>query len=83
VEEALQRTAAEAEGTVAVVSSGGPIGFAASHLLTGDGSLWAAFNRVAVNTGVTKLLTGRSGITLSTYNDHSHLEHDRALITYR
>ena len=83
VEKALQRTAADAQGTVAVVSSGGPIGFAASHLLAGDGSVWAAFNRVAVNTGVTKLLTGRSGITLSAYNDHSHLEHDRALITYR
>lgn len=83
VDDALQRTAGDAEGTIAVVSSGGPIGFVASQLLTGDGSLWAALNRVAVNTGATKLVTGRSGITLSTYNDHSHLEHDRQLITYR
>lgn len=83
VGEALRRTAADAEGTVLVVSSGGPVGLVASQLLAGDGSLWAPLNRVAVNTGVTKLVTGRSGITLSTYNDHSHLEHDRELITYR
>lgn len=80
---ALARTAEDAEGTVVVVSSGGPIGFVASQLLAGDAALWATFNRVAVNTGVTKLFTGRSGVTLSTYNDHSHLEHDRELITYR
>ncbi len=83
VDAALRRTADQAEGTVVVVSSGGPIGLVASRLLAGDGSLWVALNRVAVNTGVTKLLTGRSGVTLSTYNEHSHLEHDRSLVTYR
>ena len=83
VNEALRRTAAGAEGTVLVVSSGGPIALAASHLLTGDGSLWAQLNRVSVNTAVTKLVTGRSGITLSSFNEHSHLEHDRSLLTYR
>jgi broad specificity phosphatase PhoE len=83
VDEALRRTAEDAKGTVVVVSSGGPIGLVASHLLAGDASLWVPLNRVAVNTAVTKLVTGRSGITLSTYNEHSHLEHDRALLTYR
>jgi broad specificity phosphatase PhoE len=83
VDEALRRTAKDAEGTVVVVSSGGPIGLVASHLLAGDASLWVPLNRVAVNTAVTKLVTGRSGITLSTYNEHSHLEHDRRLLTYR
>jgi broad specificity phosphatase PhoE len=83
VDAALRRTADQAEGTVVVVSSGGPIGLVASRLLAGDGSLWVALNRVAVNTGVTKLLTGRSGVTLSTYNEHSHLEHDRSMVTYR
>lgn len=83
VDDALRRTAGAAEETVVIVSSGGPVGLIASHLLAGDASLWAPLNRVAVNTGVTKVLTGRSGITLSTYNDHSHLEHDRELITYR
>lgn len=87
VDGALRRTvdAASAQhgGTVLVVSSGGPIGLVASHLLVGDASLWATLNRVAVNTAVTKLVTGRSGITLSTFNEHSHLEHDRDLVTYR
>jgi len=83
VHAALRRTADQAEGTVVVVSSGGPIGLVASHLLAGDASLWTQLNRVAVNTAVTKLVTGRSGVTLSTYNEHSHLEHDRSLVTYR
>jgi broad specificity phosphatase PhoE len=83
VDEALRRTAKDTEGTAVVVSSGGPIGLVASHLLAGDASLWVPLNRVAVNTAVTKLVTGRSGITLSTYNEHSHLEHDRAMVTYR
>jgi broad specificity phosphatase PhoE len=83
VDDALQRTVGAAEGTVLVVSSGGPIASVASHLLAGDSSLWQGLNRVAVNTAVTKLITGRSGVTLSTFNDHGHLEHDRQLVTYR
>lgn len=85
VVEALLRTAALSpdRGTVLVVSSGGPIGLAASHLLAGDASLWPVLNRVAVNTAVSKVLHGRSGLTLSSYNEHAHLEHDRTLLTYR
>jgi broad specificity phosphatase PhoE len=85
VTDGLRRTAGLApdRGTVLVVSSGGPIGLAASHLLAGDTSLWPQLNKVAVNTALTKVLNGRSGLTLSTYNEHSHLEHDRALVTYR
>lgn len=80
---ALQRAAESASGTVLVVSSGGPIGLVASHLLAGDASLWAQLNRVAVNTAVTKVISGRSGLHLSTFNAHGHLEHDRSLVTYR
>lgn len=83
VDDALRRTTDAAEGTVLVVSSGGPIALVVSHLLVGDASLWARLNRVAVNSAMTKLVTGRSGVTLSTFNEHSHLEHDRALVTYR
>ena len=71
------------KGTALVVTSGGPIGLAASHLLAGDASLWVPLNKVAVNTAVTKVINGRSGLTLSSYNDHSHVEHDRRLLTYR
>lgn len=85
VDGALRRTAevVTAGGTVVVVSSGGPIGLAASHLLAGDSSLWANLNKVAVNTGVTKVISGSRGLTLATYNEHTHLEHDRAMLTYR
>jgi broad specificity phosphatase PhoE len=70
-------------GTAVVVTSGGPIGLAASHLLVGDTSLWMALNKVAVNSAVTKVISGRSGLTLSSYNEHSHVEHDHRLLTYR
>ena len=70
-------------GTAVVVTSGGPIGLAVSHLLAGDTSLWSQLNKVAVNTAVTKVINGRSGLTLSSYNDHAHVEHDRRLLTYR
>lgn len=85
VGDALDRAAAALplRGTVLVVSSGGPIGLAASQVLAGDASLWAPLNRVAVNTAVTKVINGRSGLNLSTYNDHSHVEHDSDLLTYR
>jgi broad specificity phosphatase PhoE len=75
--------AATGGGSVLVVSSGGPIAVVASQLLSGGPELWAPLNRVAVNTAVTKVISGRSGLTLSTYNTHDHLEHERALVTYR
>jgi broad specificity phosphatase PhoE len=85
VDAALRRAAdlVPERGTLVVVSSGGPIGLAASHLLAGDASLWGTLNRVAVNTGMTKVINGRSGLTLATYNEHSHVEHDSRLLTYR
>jgi broad specificity phosphatase PhoE len=85
IQAALGAAAAQTpeKGTAVVVTSGGPIGLAVSHLLAGDASLWAQLNKVAVNTAVTKLVNGRTGLTLSSYNDHSHVEHDRRLLTYR
>lgn len=80
---ALERAAAATTGTDLVVSSGGPIALVTSQLLAGDASLWGQLNRVAVNTAVTKVISGRSGLNLSTFNTHTHLEHDRALVTYR
>lgn len=80
---ALERAAEATTGTDLVVSSGGPIGLVTSHILAGDASLWAQLNRVAVNTAVTKVISGRSGLHLSAFNTHTHLEHDRSLVTYR
>lgn len=74
----------EQGGTSLVVTSGGPIAALTSLALTGEATLWSALNEVTVNTSVTKLLVGRRPRpTLLSFNDHSHLEHDRTLITYR
>lgn len=71
---------------ILVVSSGGPIAMAAGLITAGQhfpAALWSSFNRVTVNTGVTKVLSGRSGLSLSTFNEHTHVESDSRLLTYR
>lgn len=69
-------------GEAAVVfSSGGPISLIAAHLLTGDSTLWPKLNSVIINTGVTKIVTGRAGRTLLSFNEHGHLPAE--LVTYR
>ena len=70
--------------TAVVVTSGGAIAAAVGTLLGAPAEVFAALNRVLVNTSVTKLAIGASGTTVVSFNDHSHLETiDRALITYR
>ncbi|MEU7907377.1 histidine phosphatase family protein [Actinoplanes sp. NPDC049118] len=75
---------------IIAVSSGGPIAMAVALLTAGPqadpatlATTWTALNRVAVNTGVTKLVAGRQGLWMSTYNEHTHLEADPRLLTYR
>ena len=36
-----------------------------------------------INASITKIITGHMGTNMVTFNDHAHLETDRALITYR
>jgi broad specificity phosphatase PhoE len=82
---AAERVAAAvpAKGTAAVITSGGPIGVLTARLLAGQPATWSRFNSVTVNTGVTKLITGRSGLSVVSFNDHTHLESDARLLTYR
>jgi broad specificity phosphatase PhoE len=63
------------QGQDAVVfTSAGVIATVCADLLgTGVAGL-VALNRVAVNGAVTKLAVGRSGSTLLTFNEHSHLD---------
>jgi broad specificity phosphatase PhoE len=72
-------------GAAAVVStSGGPIGAICAALSGAPPTSLVQFNRVAINTGITKLTVGRGGITLISFNEHSHLEGPaRSLLTYR
>jgi broad specificity phosphatase PhoE len=70
--------------TALVFTSGGPISAVAGRLLQVPSPLQLALGWTLANGGVTKLLTGRDGVKLSTLNEHSHLEgQDAQLITYR
>ena len=95
---ALERTVGLAEsGTVAVFTSGGPIGLAVAEVLArGDGrsptssgttsdlaDLWGRLNRMTVNAAVTRLVSGSTGLNLLTYNDQSHLDGVTGAVTYR
>lgn len=70
-------------GTTMAVTSAGVIAVACTRLTGLPADRWPALARVVVNTSVTKLITGRTGTHLLTFNDHAHLESDRSLITYR
>jgi broad specificity phosphatase PhoE len=84
VEGALRRTVESAgRGTALVVTSGGPISWVTASLLGGGPELWSRLNVVCVNSGVTKLVTGRRGVTLVSFNEHTHLEGGPDLLTYR
>ena len=70
--------------TALVVSSSGVIAALSAALLGLPPDAFIAFNHVSVNTGITKLVVGRGGTTLVSYNEQAHLEEAGApLITYR
>ncbi|WP_433832736.1 histidine phosphatase family protein [Actinoplanes sp. CA-015351] len=75
---------------IVVVSSGGPIAMAVAQLTCGAkadpvtlATVWSSLSKVIVNTGVTKIIAGSSGLWMSTYNEHTHLEGDKRMFTYR
>jgi broad specificity phosphatase PhoE len=80
-ERALDRL--EPKQTAVVFTSGGPVSWVSSSLVDGGLPAWARMSRVVVNSSVTKVLAGRRGTNLISFNDHSHLESDPGLITYR
>jgi broad specificity phosphatase PhoE len=70
--------------TALVVSSGGTIGGICAALMGMPPTGLVAFNRVAVNTGVARVVCGRQGTTLVSFNEQGHLDgQDPALRTYR
>ena len=87
VETGLRRVLEKDAGTVIVFTSGGPVAWAAASLLADEpevaGRLWRRLNPVCVNSGVTRLVTGRRGTTLVTFNGHAHLDGVPDMLTYR
>jgi broad specificity phosphatase PhoE len=86
VASALDRVVARlgSDGVAVVVTSGGPIARLAARLLGGGADLHRMLAPVVVNASATKVVVGRRGRTLVSFNDHGHLEDaDPALLTYR
>jgi broad specificity phosphatase PhoE len=83
-EAAVRRTAERiGKGETAVVfTSGGPIAAVVSRLLSGGDGLWLRLNAITINTAITKLVSGRSGLTMVSYNEHAHLD-GTELLSYR
>jgi broad specificity phosphatase PhoE len=71
-------------GTALVFTSGGVIAAVCARLLGLPADGFVAVNRVSVNAAITKIVSGRSGTSLVSYNDHAHFEGEhRELLTYR
>jgi broad specificity phosphatase PhoE len=83
-EQAVRRTANRlGKGETAVVfTSGGPIVAIVSRLLAGDDGFWLRLNPVTINTAITKVVSGRSGLTMISFNEHAHLD-GTDMLSYR
>lgn len=70
--------------TTLVCTSSGVVAATCVALLGLAPEAFVALNRVTVNAGVTKVVHGRRGTTLVSFNEHAHLEREgRSLVTYR
>lgn len=68
-------------GTVVAVSSGGPIAAIVTLLLAGGTATYGRLLPGIVNAGITRVISGRRGLTLLSFNEHQHLSPE--LVTYR
>src|SRR3954447_8372431 len=65
-----------------VITSGGVIAACCARLLDLPATSFVAFNHVVVNAAVSKVVHGRRGTSLVSFNEHAHLE-PQGLVTYR
>jgi len=76
--------AMQSDGTTLIFTSGGAIGAVVRQLWNLPDESWLQVNRVIANATLTKIIRGRRGLHLSTFNEHSHFEGlQRPLLTYR
>jgi broad specificity phosphatase PhoE len=67
-----------------VFTSAGVIAAVCARLLDLPPAGYLALNRTMANASITKLVRGRSGVSLLSYNEHAHFEGDRReLLSYR
>ncbi|MGH3625430.1 MAG: histidine phosphatase family protein [Sciscionella sp.] len=71
-------------GSALAFTSGGVISAICADLLGIPEAGFLGLNRVTVNASVTKIVRGRSGINLVSFNDHAHFEGEhRQALSYR
>lgn len=71
-------------GTALVFTSAGVISAICALLLNLPAAGYLSINRTMANASITKLVRGRSGVSLVSVNEHGHFEGDqRQLLTYR
>ena len=70
-------------GVGVAVTSGGVIAAVCAGLLGLPADGLVRLNRVVVNSSVTTVVSGRSGTTLLSFNEHGHLLGTEAPVTYR
>ncbi|MGB1220187.1 MAG: histidine phosphatase family protein [Alcanivoracaceae bacterium] len=81
---ALDTLAVTPAATTLVFTSGGAISATVARLWNMPDSEWKKLNRVIANATVTKVVVGRNGTHLSSFNEHTHFEGDnRHLLSYR
>lgn len=86
VDRALRRTfdSLGAGQTAIVVTSGGPISAVATSLTDAPDATWLRLSPVLANTAISKVVSGRRGLSLVSFNEHGHLEGGYAdLFSYR
>ena len=72
-----------AGATGLAVTSGGVVSTIVSRIWGLDAQGTVRINRVVANTSLTSIVFGRQGMNLLSVNDHSHLQTNRDLLTYR
>lgn len=73
----------EGAKNVLVFTSGGPVSAVAAALLGLGPDGWMRLNRTCANCSETKIVSGRSGTSLVTWNAHSWFDANRELLSYR
>jgi broad specificity phosphatase PhoE len=71
-------------GSALVFTSAGVISAVCARLIGAPAAGYLALNRTMANASITKLVRGRSGVSLLSFNEHAHFEGDRReLLSYR